>query len=193
MAAARGMEFVPRLSWDPDHSPVARSELVRIQTGLGAANREEYKEQRGVDYTRDICSQLWHAPVVNWDGKLLGCCVNYWGDFGSNAFTSGLKKSVDNPKMQRARKMLTGEEPPDPEIPCSTCHQFESFRDSGRWLTEEEIASHARPQYILSLLPVAGEGTRFAQIGVIPSATGEPGGAAPSFGVSGRIFRFGAR
>lgn len=120
MATRRRMGFAPRLSWDPDHSPVINPELVRIQTGLGAANREEYREKRGLDYTRNICYQLWHAPVVNWDGKLLGCCVNYWGDFGSNVFTEGLARSAANPKMERARKMLTGEEPAMAGIPCST-------------------------------------------------------------------------
>lgn len=191
MAASRGMEFVPRLSWDADHSPVGKPELVRIETGLGAANREEYKEKKGVDYTRDICSQLWHAPVVNWDGKLLGCCVNYWGDFGANVFTEGLRSSTQNSKMDRARKMLTGEEPADPEIPCSTCHQFESFRDSGQWLTAEEIESNVRPRYIVSIMPVAVEGTRFAQIGVVSADIRESKGTMPKFGVSGRIFRFG--
>ncbi len=191
MAASRGMEFVPRLSWDADHSPVGQPELVRIQTGLGAANRDEYKEQKGVEYTRDICSQLWHAPVVNWDGKLLGCCVNYWGDFGSNAFTDGLAQSMTSPKMRRAREMLTGQASADPSIPCSTCHQFESLRDSGRWLTASEIEANARPKYILSIMPTGAQGMRFAQIGVVPAQIGEPEGVTPPFGVSGRIFRFG--
>lgn len=187
MAAARGMEFVPRLSWDADHSPVGNRELVRIQTGIGAADREEFKRQKGVDYTRDICLQLWRAPVVNWDGRLLGCCVNYWGDFGGNVFAEGLAKSMANPKMERARRMLTGEEPAAPEIPCSTCHQYAAFRDSGQWITPAEIESYARKSYILSVLPVGSAGMRFAQIGVLPGDAG----AAPAFGVSGRIFRFG--
>jgi len=186
MAAERGMEFVSRLSWDPDYSPIVNRELVRIQTGLGAATRDEFKEKKGTEYTRDICYQLWHAPAVNWDGKLLGCCVNYWGDFGSNVFTDGLANSAASPKMQRARAMLTGMEPAAHEIPCTTCEQFTKLRDSGQWLTEAEIESHARPKYIMSLMPVACDRTRFAQIAAIKAD-----GATPSFGVSGRIFRFG--
>ncbi len=33
------------------------------------------------------CFQLWDEPQVNWDGKILGCCVSYWGELGGNAFT----------------------------------------------------------------------------------------------------------
>lgn len=187
MASERGMEFVPRLSWDAEHSPLVHPELVTIQTGLGAATREEFKAKRGVDYTRDICYQLWNAPVVNWDGKLLGCCVNYWGDFGSNVFAEGLAKSAANPKMQRARAMLTGELPASVDIPCSTCSQFESLRDSGRWLTDAELASHPGQPYLLSILPTAPEHIRFAKIGVLASGKS----AEPREERSGRLFRFG--
>ena len=187
MAASRGMEFAPRLSWAPDHSPVTNPELVRIQTGLGAADRDEYREKKGVDYTRDICYQLWHAPVVNWDGKLLGCCVNYWGDFGSNVFAEGLVKSAASPKMELARKMLTGEETAVQGIPCTTCHHFETLRESGKWLTPAEIESAARQNYLVSLIPVAGAGLRFAQIAVLA----DDAKGSPPFDVTGRIFRFG--
>jgi hypothetical protein len=187
MAVGRGMEFAPRLSWDADHSPVTDPELVRIQTGLGAADRKEYRETKGVDYTRDICYQLWHAPVVNWDGRLLGCCVNYWGDFGVNAFTEGLANFGDSPNVQRARKMLTGAEPAAAGIPCSTCYHYEDLRESGRWLTEAEVASAGERKHLISLLPVAAPGMRFAQIAALPAHAG----GTPAFDVSGRIFRFG--
>lgn len=188
MAAERGMEFVPRLSWDTGHSPLLNPELVTIQTGLGASSREEFREKKGVDYTRDICYQLWRAPVVNWDGKLLGCCVNYWGDFGGNVFADGLAKSAANPRMERARKMLTGELPPAPEIPCSTCSQFDSLRDSGRWLTEKEVADHPGQPHLVSLLPQGPDWVRFAKIAVFaPAGAGNP----PAEATSGRLFRFG--
>jgi hypothetical protein len=187
MAAERGMEFVPRLSWDTEHSPLVNPELVTIQTGLGASSREEFREKKGVDYTRDICYQLWRAPVVNWDGKLLGCCVNYWGDFGGNVFTDGLATSASNPRMERARKMLLGELPAAPDIPCSSCSQFDSLRDSGRWLTEKEISAHPGQPHLVSLLPRGPAGVRFAKIAVVAPA----GNAPPLEETSGRLFRFG--
>jgi hypothetical protein len=189
MAAARGMEFVPRLSWDSEHSPVRNPELVTIQTGIGAASREEFKERNGSDYTRDICYQLWNAPVVNWDGKLLGCCVNYWGDFGGNVFAEGLANSARNGKMEQAREMLRGDLPPVPGIPCTTCDQYLSLRESGRWLTEAEIAARPAQPYLVSLLPVARNGMSFAKIAVF--VADRQGHAAPAVERSGRLFRFG--
>ncbi len=31
--------------------------------------------------------------------KVLGCCRNFWGDFGGNAFTDGLVSSLNNEKI----------------------------------------------------------------------------------------------
>src|SRR5260221_4235814 len=90
MANDRGMEFVPRLALVTDYSPVQNRELVRIESGVGAASRSEYRERSRTEYTRHPCLQLWHAPVLNWNGAMLGCCVNCWGDFGVNGFTSSL-------------------------------------------------------------------------------------------------------
>lgn len=46
MARDRGMQFIPRLTWSADYSPVVDRELVRIETGLGAAGREEFREKK---------------------------------------------------------------------------------------------------------------------------------------------------
>lgn len=37
-------------------------------------------------------------PQINWDGKLLGCCLNFWGDFGGNAFEQGLERILTSEK-----------------------------------------------------------------------------------------------
>ena len=147
MAAERGMEFIAKLSWDPDHSPVRNPDLVRIETGLGAANRAEYRERRGTGYTRKICFQLWHAPVLNWNGSVLGCCVNYWSDFGVNAFSSTLSDALGSPKLEYARRMLTGEADARDDIPCTTCGQYAEIRNAGNWLTHDEIQKHGGVRY----------------------------------------------
>jgi hypothetical protein len=93
--------------------------------------------------------------------------------------------------METARKMLTGEQPAVPGIPCSTCHQFEDLRKSGQWLTPAEIERAGnKDQYLVSLMPVAVAGLRFAQIAAI-AANSESGKRTPQFGVSGKVFRFG--
>jgi hypothetical protein len=43
--------------------------------------------------------------LVNRDGKVLGCCRNFWGDFGGNAFQDAFADSLNSKKMARARAM----------------------------------------------------------------------------------------
>jgi len=186
MARARGMQFLPRLSWSADHSPVLNQDLVRIQTGLGASSREEFRERKGVEYTRDICYQLWRAPVINWDGKLLGCCANYWGDFGGNVFADGLQASMRNPKLEYARQMLRGKAEPRPEIPCTTCDLYQAMRRAGGWMPEEVLQLSSAGEIVVGVVLTANSRFKFARVSIFQGA------AAPRFEVSGRLFRFGS-
>jgi hypothetical protein len=186
MAAERGMEFVAKLSWDPDHSPVRNRDLVRIESGLGVATRAEYREQRGAECTRNICFQLWHKPVLNWNGVMLGCCVNFWGDFGVNGFSSTLAEAMASPKIEYARRMLTGEAEPRDDIPCTSCGQYAELRSSGTWLTHEEIRLQGRTRYTAGILLQADCSLRFAQVAIAAGS-----GGRPTWEPSGRLFRFG--
>ncbi|MBZ5601729.1 MAG: radical SAM protein [Acidobacteriia bacterium] len=185
MAAERGMELVPRLSWDDGFSPVKDNDLVRIESGLGAASRSEYRERRGAEYTRSICYQLWHAPVLNWNGSMLGCCVNFWGDFGVNVFESGLDAAMLSPKIEYARRMLTGEAAPAEGIPCTTCDQYVALRESGGWLNAEEIQKSSGARFVAGIVLEADPSVRFAQVSIAAGAAGA------RFENSGRLFRCG--
>ncbi len=186
MAAERGMEFVPKLSWDADHSPVQNRDLVRIETGLGVASRAEYRARRGAEYTRSICFQLWHAPVLNWNGAMLGCCVNYWDDFGVNAFSSSLSEAMESPKLEYARRMLKGDADPRDDIPCTSCGQYAEIRESGTWLSRDEIHQHGGTRYIAGTLLRGDSSMRFAQVLIAAGTAGRP-----QWESSGRLFRFG--
>ena len=138
MAAELGMEFAAKLSWDSGFSPVVDAEFVRREGGLPASTREEFLENRGEDYMHGLCRQLWEQPQVNWDGKLLGCCRNFWGDFGGNVFRDGLMPSLNNEKMNHARAMLQGHKPARADIPCTTCQIYLTMRGNNRWLEMPE-------------------------------------------------------
>jgi len=149
IARARGlakelnMRFFVKLSWgamfEPEaFSPVNDRETVRRATRAGVADRREYSDTYGEDYRqRRTCSQLWRTPQMNWDGRVLGCCVNYWGDFG-NAFTGGLIESVNGEKMQYAREMLAGRKPERDDVPCTTCVHYLAMKRRGRWLRRRD-------------------------------------------------------
>lgn len=134
MAKDLGMEFRPKLNWDRKFSPVRNKKFVRDQIGKDFASREEYKEKYNTDYSNSICDQLWNQPQINWDGRVLGCCRNFWGDFKGNAFTEGLVTSLNNEPMRYAREMLQGTKPARQDIPCTTCDIYLDRRARGRWL-----------------------------------------------------------
>jgi len=66
------------------------------------------------------CNQMLISPQINWDGKLLGCCVNRRLDFG-NVFKEGLEECLKGEKYQYAKKMLVNKCKPRKDIPCSSC------------------------------------------------------------------------
>ncbi len=139
LAGELDMAFRPKLSWDADFSPVRDAEFVKREAGLDAVSRQEFKAKRGVDYAR-ICYQLWLEPQINWDGKMLGCCRNTWGDFGGNAFQDGLFESLNNERMRYAREMLRGKRVARGDVPCTTCDVYLGMRADGYWITKEELS-----------------------------------------------------
>jgi hypothetical protein len=60
--------------------------------------------------------------------------VNYWADFGGNAFRDGLRASLNTEQIVYARAMLLGHAPPREDIPCATCVKYRAMRERGRWL-----------------------------------------------------------
>lgn len=140
LARELGMTFHGKLSWDSQVSPIRDEEAVKRGLGLDAATREEFREKRGVGYLDEICTQLWEAPQINWDGKVLGCCRNYWGDFGGNALTDGLLQSINSERIRYARRMLLGQSPPRADVPCTSCGVYIDRKRSGNWLQVDPSA-----------------------------------------------------
>jgi hypothetical protein len=134
LAKSLGMKFNLKLPWkDHTENPANNSPLAQIAT------RAQYRERYGVELMRPICRQLWNLPQVNWDGRVLGCCRNFWGEFGGNAFVDGLQAVVNSDRMRYARGMLRGQNPAKADIPCSTCDLYLSMQRSARWITDAEI------------------------------------------------------
>jgi len=132
LASELNMKFYLKLSWDSKFSPVRDQKFVRKETGV--TSREEFKQKDGVCYMQWICYQLWEEPQINWDGKVLGCCRNFWGDFSGNAFRDGLFKSLNNENIRYARDMLLGKKVARENIPCTTCSIYLGMRADSTWL-----------------------------------------------------------
>jgi MoaA/NifB/PqqE/SkfB family radical SAM enzyme len=126
------MRFHLRLTWDEEHFAVRDKERVRRE--IGYASRHEFRSRHGRDYVQQICHQLWDLPQINWDGQVLGCCRNFWGAFGGNAFQEGLIEAVNSENMRCARDMLLGRSSERPGIPCSSCDIYQHMKATNRWL-----------------------------------------------------------
>jgi len=133
MARRLGMEFYVKLAWD-GFSQVRNKDLVKMFSGAGVASRKDYQKKYGAIYlAQKTCSQLWLDPQINCDGRVLGCCVNYWGDYG-NVFKEGLIGILNNEKMNYARAMLLGRKEQRDDIPCSRCSWYKQMKKSRAWL-----------------------------------------------------------
>jgi MoaA/NifB/PqqE/SkfB family radical SAM enzyme len=125
MARELGMEFMPKLNWDLSYAPVRDRAFVRQESGLGVADRREFRRRHERDYLV-LCHQLWLTPQINWDGKLLGCCRNRWRDFG-NVFEIGLDEALRDEDYVYMKQMLAGLKPPRYDIPCIRCDYYKNM------------------------------------------------------------------
>ncbi len=138
MAKALNLVFQLKFSGDGAEealfSPVKNKELVRKKSGLGVATRAEYREKYTAGYLADqICTQLWTSPQINYDGKMLGCCNNYWSDFG-NVFTDGLSGCLNNDRINYARAMVMGKKESRQDIPCARCFVYKERLKEKLWI-----------------------------------------------------------
>ena len=134
MAEDLGMIFMLKTSWDEKFSPIRDKEFVRRETQWEYVTRSEFNESEKEHRNQPLCNQLWDSPQINWDGRVLGCCINSWGEFGGNAFETSLSETLNGESMKYARKMLMGEVPPKSGVPCSTCGVYLAMKKSGSYM-----------------------------------------------------------
>ena len=82
--------------------------------------------------------QIWLTPQINYDGKLLGCCINYWRDYG-NVFSEVLETCLNSPSMQTTRSMLLGKISASPDSPCLDCPVYKEMKTDNIWINPEDI------------------------------------------------------
>ncbi|MGE0733977.1 MAG: radical SAM/SPASM domain-containing protein [Alphaproteobacteria bacterium] len=137
-ATALDMKFFVKLNWDERFSPPIDEAMLKRAGRLEDASRTAHRARTGADYMDPLCHQLWDSPQINWDGRVLGCCRNFWGEFGGNAFRDGLSTVLDGERMRHARAMLQGRAPARADVPCSTCEIYLDRRRHGRWVERDE-------------------------------------------------------
>jgi len=124
MAEDLGMRFYAKLNWSSSWSPVKNKEFVKKY--MVVATRDEF-EQRFNKFYVNQCRHLWLSPMINWDGKLLGCCMNARIDFG-NIFKSGLEKCTKGKKYTRTKNVVLGRIEPGKDLPCYYCGFYKTMK-----------------------------------------------------------------
>ncbi|MEB3312092.1 MAG: radical SAM protein [Snowella sp.] len=139
LAQQLNMEFYLRLSWDEEISPLKQPENLRSEVHSQVTSQSEFLQKYQRDYMNQyFCKQMFQSPQINWDGRILGCCINSWGDYG-NAFEQPLKQSLNNPKLRYARQMLLGKASTREDIPCSNCYVYQNMKKHNTYLQPNEI------------------------------------------------------
>lgn len=133
------MVFNPKLNHS-DFSPIRNPEYVKTESGLSVSSRDEYKVKFNKSYKRPCC-QLWYSPQINWDGKLLGCCVNKWVALG-NVFDDGITNCLENKQFNELKRVLKGELKVNDKMPCFFCTTFQQIREQP--ITDNEIMEYAK-------------------------------------------------
>lgn len=126
MAKELGMSFKPKLNYKTKKYTVKDKDYVAQESGLGVATIEDYEKNNNHLYS-PACLQLWTSPQINWDGKLLGCCVNFFGDFG-NVFEEGLDNCLSSERYRYAKQMILGEKPAREDVPCAKCKRYQRVK-----------------------------------------------------------------
>ncbi len=122
MAYELGMDIYFKLDWG--NSFVSRNkQKLKEETGLECFNREDYKNTTGNSYLADfICRQLMFSPVINYDGRLLGCCKVINEDWKTNVFEEGLQNAVNSEKYRSGiLALLEKDTEPEADSPCGKC------------------------------------------------------------------------
>src|SRR6185295_1939255 len=133
LASDLDMGFWVKLPWN-EQPAMAEGAGAQLRRETGAVTADEYRETFGKPYMADsYCGQLWNRPQVHTDGRVLGCCVNYWSDFG-NAFGEGLDAVLNGERMRYARQMLQGRAPARDDVPCVRCTMYADMQRAGVWI-----------------------------------------------------------
>jgi hypothetical protein len=83
-----------------------------------------------------LCSLLWNLPQINWDGRLYGCCCNFWKPYNTaNAFSVELEKILTSHAVVATKQMLMGKGT-DRNSPCLSCGHYKTMQAKGQVIDE---------------------------------------------------------
>lgn len=140
LAVELDMEMDFRVAWHKDYSPIKNPEFVKKETNLNYLESQEFlNKETEKNYLKSICTLLWRKPQINWDGRLLGCCILYNKDFGVNVFEVGLENALKSEKITYAKQMLMNKVPARDDVPCTDCFYYKNMQKNDSWFLESDF------------------------------------------------------
>ncbi|MBD5405322.1 radical SAM protein [bacterium] len=112
------MEIFFIRTWNLDYKPKDPDFVNSILIDV----RDTFKDYKNLkkEPICSVCTDLWEAPQINWDGRFLACCCNYLNPFDINVFETGLTKCLKSKMIRKTKKMLMGGKPYK-KSPCYNC------------------------------------------------------------------------
>ncbi len=126
LCAEFDMVFNPKMNHS-DFSPVKDVAFIKKETGLTYASREEYKARYKTAY-KHSCYQCLCSPQVNWNGDVLGCCVNKWKGLG-NAYERPLSEIMGGSLYKAMIDFLFGNGDVNESMPCYYCPNLAAIKE----------------------------------------------------------------
>lgn len=119
------MKFNPKLNHS-NFSPIVNAERVKTDAEIDCVTRSEYKRKNKTEY-KHPCYQCLYSPQINWNGDVLGCCVNKWKGLG-NIRQHTIEDIVNSQLYQHMLLVLFGKEDADESIPCFFCPNLQKIK-----------------------------------------------------------------
>jgi len=120
------MAFNPKLNYS-DFSPVKDKDFVRKESGLGVADRKEFKEKHQKEY-KAPCYHCFSSPQINWNGDILGCSVNKWKVMG-NAFRHSMTEWEESEVFKELKDVLFEGKECTESLPCYYCPNYSKIQN----------------------------------------------------------------
>lgn len=142
IADSLGIDILYELNAFPEYSPWKDKEWIKKTTGLDITAMENSdnaspdiaikatgteEKDSSAAYQKALqdsfCGVLFYRPQIDWNGNLLGCCINYGNmTFKANVFKDGLLNALNSPMVLYGKKMVTDlNTPPIEDCICSKC------------------------------------------------------------------------
>ena len=121
MAEQLGIPIYFKYNMDESYKPVHRIYIMK-ETGPRELTEAEYSKAHKIHAFDNICEQLFLMPQINWDGRLLGCCLSQYATFDVNVFDTGLIEAIRSPKYIEAKKCLLTVHPDKDTFGSCTCY-----------------------------------------------------------------------